>query len=741
MSAAAEAERMAQLGAELNACMARFKSREDHVTRDASGKEKGRVRFFDFRGVDENKFDAKEKASISEAVKVLRERKQKGQHLPRIVKITPQNMESLIKKRASRYADASEVPTATLNNGRKIPLIGLGTWKSKPGEIKQATLHALRAGYRHVDCAEYYNNEHEIGEALQTVFSEGVVKREDVFLTSKLWNNHHSKESVRPAVEKILKNLRVSHLDLLLIHWPYTGNVGPTVQPTIRETWQAMEALVSEGLVHSIGVSNFSTKKVADIISYAQVPPSVVQVEIHPYWRQDDLLSFCGERNIHVTAFSPLGSPDSSAMFQRKGPKLMDDPTLVSIASSLNKSPAQCLIRWGLQHGTSILPKSVNEGRIRSNLDVTSWELPRADYEALCSLSFQQRMVTARYWLNPKGPYKTEGEFWDEEPGAETSSANEVGMGYADASEVPTATLNNGRKIPLIGLGTWKSKPGEIKQATLHALRAGYRHVDCAEYYNNEHEIGEALQTVFSEGVVKREDVFLTSKLWNNHHSKESVRPAVEKILKNLRVSHLDLLLIHWPYTGNVGPTVQPTIRETWQAMEALVSEGLVHSIGVSNFSTKKVADIISYAQVPPSVVQVEIHPYWRQDDLLSFCGERNIHVTAFSPLGSPDSSAMFQRKGPKLMDDPTLVSIASSLNKSPAQCLIRWGLQHGTSILPKSVNEGRIRSNLDVTSWELPRADYEALCSLSFQQRMVTARYWLNPKGPYKTEGEFWDE
>ena len=153
------------------------------------------------------------------------------------------------------------MPTQTLNSGKKIPLIGLGTWKSKAGEIKQATLHALRAGYRHIDCAEYYANEHEIGQALQIVFAEGVVKREDVFLTSKLWNNHHGRESVKPAVQKILKDLKVNHLDLLLIHWPVTGNVGSTVQPSIRETWQAMEDLVSEGLVHSIGVSNFSTKK------------------------------------------------------------------------------------------------------------------------------------------------------------------------------------------------------------------------------------------------------------------------------------------------------------------------------------------------------------------------------------------------------------------------------------------------------------------------------------------------
>ena len=242
---------------------------------------------------------------------------------------------------------------------------------------------------------------HAFGQALQIVFAEGVVKREDVFLTSKLWNNHHGKGSVRPAVQKILKDLRVDYLDLLLIHWPVTGNVGPSVQPSIRETWQAMEALVSEGLVRSIGVSNFSAKKIDDILTYAKVAPSVLQVEVHPYWRQNALLSYCAEKGIHVTAYSPLGSPDSSSMFQRTGPKLMDDPTLGAIASKLQRSPAQCLIRWGIQHGTSILPKSVNEGRIKSNLDVLDWELPLEDYVSLSSLARQERMVDGSFWLNP----------------------------------------------------------------------------------------------------------------------------------------------------------------------------------------------------------------------------------------------------------------------------------------------------------------------------------------------------
>ena len=410
----ADARNMRELSDKMNACMERFKSREDYVSKDENNRERGRVKFYDLRGVTEDKFSDSEKRSIAEAMQVLREKKQRGQRLPRIIKITPQNMERFLRQTQQQYHVIENMPTKTLSSGKVMPLIGLGTWKSKPGQIKDATLHAIRAGYRHVDCAEYYANEHEIGQALQIVFAEGVVKREEVFLTSKLWNNHHSRDSVRPAVKKILKDLNVAYLDLLLIHWPVTGNVGPTLEPSTKETWQAMEELVAEGLVHSIGVSNFSAKKVDSILTYAKVPPSVLQVEVHPYWRQDGLLKYCQDKGIHMTAYSPLGSPDSSAMFQRTGPKLMDDPTLTAIAARLKKSPAQCLIRWGLQHGTSILPKSVNQGRIKSNIDVLGWELPQKDYEALCNLSTQERMVSCRFWLNPKGPYKTSEEFWDE---------------------------------------------------------------------------------------------------------------------------------------------------------------------------------------------------------------------------------------------------------------------------------------------------------------------------------------
>lgn len=164
-----------------------------------------------------------------------------------------------------------------------------------------------------------------------------------------------------------------------------------------------MEGLVKDGLIRSIGVSNFSAKKLAEILKYATIKPAVCQVEAHPYHINEALLAWCQQHGIHVTAYSPLGSPDSAALFSRQAPSLMEDSTVASIAGRLGKSPAQVLVRWALQRGTSVLPKSVNPARIRSNAEVWDWELSGADVAALSMLGYQQRMVDAAFLLSPKG--------------------------------------------------------------------------------------------------------------------------------------------------------------------------------------------------------------------------------------------------------------------------------------------------------------------------------------------------
>jgi len=281
------------------------------------------------------------------------------------------------------------ITTIPLNNGLSMPALGLGTWKSKPGEVKAAVEAAIDAGYQHIDGAYIYMNEKEIGETLKKKFSEGL-KREDLFITSKLWNTKHAASDVRPALEGTLKDLQLDYLDLYLIHSPIPFKSGDNPFPRdecgnvitsnvhYKETWLEMEKAVDAGLVKSIGLSNFNIEQIDEICEMSRIKPAVLQCESHPYLTQKDLIAHCKKHNIVFTAYSPLGSPDRPWATPDE-PKLLDDPKFLAIAKKYNKSPAQLCIKWQVQRGVSVVPKSVTASRIKQNADIFDFELSTED--------------------------------------------------------------------------------------------------------------------------------------------------------------------------------------------------------------------------------------------------------------------------------------------------------------------------------------------------------------------------
>jgi aldehyde reductase len=296
--------------------------------------------------------------------------------------------------------------TLQLHSGSHMPVFGLGTWKSKTGEVHKAVEYALSIGYNHIDCALVYNNEGEIGSAISNALEKKIIERKDLWITSKLWNTFHDPQHVRQSFLTTLANLKLDYLDLYLIHWPYafqfSGYENENLFPknedgTVKysdtdylDTWKALEHLVDEGLIKNIGLSNFNSEQIQRVWDNSRIKPSVLQVELHPYLPQEKLIRFAKEKNIAVTAYSPLGSPDRP-WAESADPSVLEDPLVKALAEKYKKTPGQILIRFPIDRGISVVPKSVTPSRIESNKQVFDFHLEKEDVDALIALNKNYR--------------------------------------------------------------------------------------------------------------------------------------------------------------------------------------------------------------------------------------------------------------------------------------------------------------------------------------------------------------
>lgn len=314
----------------------------------------------------------------------------------------------------------SKQKTLILRDETVMPALGLGTWLSKPGEVYDAVRVGLEVGYRLIDCAAIYGNEDQVGRAIEDAIAAGDITRDDLWVTSKLWNDAHRPDDTRRAVEKTLKDLRLERLDLYLIHWPVAVRPGVGMAKTadeflsaedvtLEQTWGAMRALRDAGLAGQIGVSNMGPKRL-DILAKTGEMPAVLQVESHPNLAQQTLVDYCRAHKIGFTAYSPLGSPGQAD--REKGElTLLEEPIIKRIAESLGATPAQVLIAWALARGTSTIPKSVHRKRIVENFGARELELSDEQVAEITTLDRGRRYVDGKFFECEGAPFKA-SDIW-----------------------------------------------------------------------------------------------------------------------------------------------------------------------------------------------------------------------------------------------------------------------------------------------------------------------------------------
>uniref|UniRef100_A0A8R1E1R6 NADP-dependent oxidoreductase domain-containing protein n=2 Tax=Caenorhabditis japonica TaxID=281687 RepID=A0A8R1E1R6_CAEJA len=639
----------------------------------------------------------------------------------------------------------------TLNSGYRMPLVGMSTSLKDPRAhfdgyqeiVGSAVAMAINMGYRNIDTSQVDLNLKVVGEQIR----KQNVHRRDLFIVSKVWNTHHSKEKCHEAIDSILKDLQLDYLDMMLINFPHgfvedftpsddqtdfqsveIARMFPTDGENILysdvdylETWEALEEAVEQGKIRSIGLCQFSLEQIQRVWNAAKIKPSLVKVPLSLYHQHFKIREFCAEKGIVVGAYNIFGctkfDPKRNGKFSQSKMILFEERIVIEVVKQLKENPVHVIMRWFIDSKICFNVNSFKRNAMYSTLKVFNLKLTESQL--------------GRFELLHKGEPEEIEPFW-------TTNRVKKSKQQPEVSPISNSfSLRNGHEMPSLGISTWRNfkKLNEfgwhienVYSSISTALENGYRHVDCGQVNMNLLHIGRAIMRGYRK-IYNREDLFISAKVWNTFHTKKRCHQALKVMTKELKANYIDLALIHWPqgFAENHEAVISDKSEveylevcemfpndgtqfihsdvdylETWEALEEAVESGTVRSIGLSNFTEEQVRRVWDSANIKPTVLQIEVTPYVTQKNLRDFCKKKSIVVSTLPPLSD---SALFK--------DAIILNISKQIGKTPFQVLLRWLIQNEIAVLPKSYDESEQTENIELFDFELSEQQMEQIDTL----------------------------
>ncbi|CAG9559148.1 unnamed protein product [Danaus chrysippus] len=557
-------------------------------------------------------------------------------------------------------------------------------------DVVSSVICAIETGYRHFDTAPLYFNEAQIGEAIINATERGIVRRKDLFITTKL-DAYSDRSAVIPAIRGSLQRLQLSYVDLFLIHT--SENVPTGTQIDFLDIWKGMEEVKMMGLARSIGVSNFDSKQINTILAHSRIRPSVNQIEVNPTFVNLDLVSYCENEDIAVMAYSPFGLLVPRPFKNTTNNLTFDDPTFVKLSRKYYKTSSQIVLRYLIDRGTVPIPKAFNKEHIKSNFNVLNFKL--TDKEVYEINELDRNIKLYNFDENVENLY----EYYF------GTNSSEVWSRAANMNEhqQPQAANETGIKDVIT-----------IPKTVVKAIESGYRHFDTAPLYFNEVQVGEAIVNAIESGLVDRKDLFITTKL-DIYSNRSEVVPALKRSLQRLQLAYVDLYLVHIPFDVLTGKEIN--CIDIWKGMEEAKLLGLTNSIGISNFNRSQIDKILKTCNIKPAVIQVEVSPTFTNIDLVDYCQSHHIHVTAFSPFGFLAPRPFRNFSSSTNFHNSTLMNIAEKHNKTPSQIVLRYLIDRGITPISDSSNRDYMKLNFNVFDFSLTQSEVDRINGLNISE------------------------